>query len=504
MQMKKASRLLHLLLTAAAMLSACTPEPAPKPTPKPIIPGYTVLEDWVTENDFDYTALPGDEETDVLVIPVNIPKENRKNSWTWSIEWTDDNNYFLNELEDVYNNENSTKQYAVKPYFDRASSGKKTFNNYIAPVFNATNYKEADLQSSMQTLMNMIREATEVVERNYGANQFRKRFDKDGDGFVDALNIVLNIWGEVNTNLWPHSYTISSTVQGHTTPGRYTITNIPKCLQDNYSVITHELSHMFGLDDYYDYEYSGGTFTGGFDMQDENAGDWNAFSKFSVGWGKPYVVNGENDEVTITIGSSQVTNEYIVIPADYDEFQDSPFGEYFMIELINSKGNNATDMNNYFSGYSPFGAKMLHVNGTMTAVQSPITTYVSKPFAVLKTMEDAINFAESSQSKRLQCQHACNNTVPGTARPVSKGYENFPILSVVEACKLNGLIKGHRHINASDLFYTDDEFTFDDYSNFITKDCKPQESMNDGSYFPWSIHFDEVSEDTLTVTITRV
>ena len=102
--------------------------------------------------------------------------------------------------------------------------------------------------------------------------------------------------------------------------------------------------------------------------------------------------------------------------------------------------------------------------------------------------------------------YACNNSVPSSTRPYVKGYDNVPLLSVVEASKENRFwtTKDWSQISLQeeDLFYTDDEFVFQDYSTFITKDLLSQEYMNDGSYFPYKIHFDEVNKDYMTVTIT--
>ncbi len=67
----------------------------------------------------------------------------------------------------------------------------------------------------------------------------------------------------------------------------------------------HEIGHMFGLMDYYDFLMYNDELIdvlGMFDMQSRDLGDWNPFSKFSVGFLDPYVIKDLEDSITIRLG----------------------------------------------------------------------------------------------------------------------------------------------------------------------------------------------------------
>ena len=498
--MKQKNKVKFSLLLTIALLAGCTPEKPPV-----IIPakGYEVLENWVTIADFDTSYLRGDDTSDILVLPISVPKEKRDIS-VLAKEW---DNKTIKAVTDYYTDPNCDEQYAVIPYFERASFGKKTFNNYVAPLYIENDYLLSDIENPnlyYSCLIQLINKAIKNAEINYG-DGFKERFDKNNDGFVDALNVMLDTHDSkngVDVVTWPHSADAMVENGNYLGVGRYTLTNSVYFSRDT-TVINHELSHTFGIADYYDYGYSGRSFIGGYDMQEDNAGDWNAFSKFTVGWGTPYVINGEKDEVTITIASSQLTGEYIVIPSDYYFFEDSPFNEYFILELITNDENNKGALEKYIDheGES-YGARLMYANGTLCKIKTS-SIVGAKSEGTLKTFEDAEALKDDANSFSM---YACNNSVPSSTRPYVKGYDNVPLLSVVEASKENRFwtTKDWSQISLQeeDLFYTDDEFVFQDYSTFITKDLLSQEYMNDGSYFPYKIHFDEVNKDYMTVTIT--
>lgn len=497
--MKLGNLFFKLLIISNALLTGCTGDDPIKPEPAK---GYDILEDWVTFNDFDSGYVDGDTETSILVIPINIPKSLRKTN-ARATEWNRD---WIEAIEDVYTNPDSPYDYSVIPYFEQASFGKKEFDNYVAPVFEADRYTQSQIEndSSLQTLLRIFMDALKKTQDEYG-DGFEERFDRNGDGYVDSLNFITNVYGSPSTTLWPHSAGPYYEIAGHLGIGRYTVTNTVHCQSEGFNVIIHELSHTFGIDDYYDYSYTGTSYIGSFDMQESNIGDWNAFSKFTVGWGTPYIINDEKDETTITVGSQNATGEYIVIAAEPWNLESSPFNEYFLLELISDAGNNKNAIGNYIrtqDGKS-YGVRMFHANGTLCKVM-PFSGSSAESYGIIKTFEDAELLKEEDIYKP---QLACNNTVEGDSRPGVRGYENIPLLQVISKTGNNHFVnrKGwmDSYLTSADLFYTGDTFTFDRYSTFLTKDAKPQEAMNDGTYFPFSITFDDVSEDQMTVTITH-
>ena len=117
--------------------------------------------------------------------------------------------------------------------------------------------------------------------------------------------------------------------------------------------------------DYYDVTYGGIDAVGGYDLQSQNLGDWNAFSKYAVGWIDPEVVTSleSGKSVDITIGAMAETGDAIVIPAADSEF-DGPFGEYILVDLFADCGLNQYDAAPYgLNGVT--GVRIYHVNAHM-------------------------------------------------------------------------------------------------------------------------------------------
>lgn len=110
-------------------------------------------------------------------------------------------------------------------------------------------------------------------------------------------------------------------------------------LNDN--TLIHEYAHGFGLVDYYDVTGMGIDAVGGFDMQSQNAGDWNAYSKYAA--------------------------------------FDGPFGEYLILDLFTDGGANRFDAAKY--GLSDaVGVRISHVNATMEKRVQIGTDGVEYPF----------------------------------------------------------------------------------------------------------------------------
>ncbi|MBQ8408910.1 MAG: hypothetical protein IJY39_08610 [Clostridia bacterium] len=132
------------------------------------------------------------------------------------------------------------------------------------------------------------------------------------------------------------------------------------------NVIIHEFGHNLGLMDYYDVNHSGIDAVGKFDMQSQNVGDWNPYSKYSVGWITPEVVTGleSGESIEIEIGAFADTGDAIVIPGAQSEYNGTPFGEYILIDLFTDHGLNEADAES-FGLKDALGIRIYHVNSVM-------------------------------------------------------------------------------------------------------------------------------------------
>ena len=85
------------------------------------------------------------------------------------------------------------------------------------------------------------------------------------------------------------------------------------CSLDTHTYI-HEMGHVFGLEDYYDYsgQYNPAA---GFSMQDNNVGSHDPFSSYALGWGKAYI---PTETTTINLKPFQDSGEMILLSPNPD------------------------------------------------------------------------------------------------------------------------------------------------------------------------------------------
>ena len=125
-----------------------------------------------------------------------------------------------------------------------------------------------------------------------------KKYDKDGDGFVDnCVFVYSNTYSRTSTSTF---WAWCSASMTETNVNKPTINNYMWVsyefsndkYDDNYNsnkpethTFIHETGHMLGLDDYYCYDDENSwNCAGELDMQSYNVGDHNAYSKMALGW----------------------------------------------------------------------------------------------------------------------------------------------------------------------------------------------------------------------------
>ena len=132
--------------------------------------------------------------------------------------------------------------------------------------------------------------------------------------------------------------------------------------------LIHETGHMLGLDDYYTYDEleTPISATGGLDMMDLNIGDHNSFSKFSLGWINPLVINGET---SITLKPFNETGEALILKGSNTSLN-SPFNEYFIVEYYTPNNLFNLDSSSHYRGnypryYDYNGLRIYHIDSRL-------------------------------------------------------------------------------------------------------------------------------------------
>ena len=317
--------------------------------------------------DMDYCPTVG--TANVLVIPI----------------WFSDSDEFIAEsnkemvrkdIEKAYFGFNSDVGWrSVKTYYEEESNGLLHLNGTVSKLYELessyTNFK-----SNTYSTISLVSTATDwFFSLPENASLSHSDFDADNNGYLDGVMLIYaapdysQLWDLSSDNLWAYCYwTGSQPDLSSPNPnaffwasydfmysrGDYALYRTGKSLYgsgdttlvsvDTHTFI-HEMGHVFGLDDYYDYsgQYNP---AGGFSMQDQNVGGHDPFSLMAYGWVKPYVVS---DTAEVVIESFQKSKDLILLTPEWNDY-DSPFDEYILLELFTPTGVNQFDCEHKYRG----------------------------------------------------------------------------------------------------------------------------------------------------------
>ncbi len=273
-----------------------------------------------------------------------------------------------------YTNEDGSYNYygnlyigSVRDYFRDNSNGM--FNpefDVVGPI--TVDYNSTDHQSTNYSYA-IFNDALALADSLVDYSQY----DSDGDGRVDMVYFIsaghgANYSGNNGDLLWPHASSLYWVADRDGVGfGRYACSvelygweGRDNNILDGIGTICHEFSHVLGLPDLYDTDYSG---SGG---QSNDPGNWsvmsggsyNQFGRVPTGWGAyeritgGYLQPGNIDaEDTYSLASLQSNNEALVMRTSVD-------GEFFLLE-----NRQQERWDRYLPGQ---GMLVFHVDSTMT------------------------------------------------------------------------------------------------------------------------------------------
>ncbi len=265
----------------------------------------------------------------------------------------------------------------------------------------------------------------------------------------------------------------------------------------------HETGHLMGLDDYYNYDVGedldcdNGSPMAGLTMMDYNLGDYDAWSKYAIGWVDPYVVDDRYSfPISIEFNPTETTGDCVVIPVN-GNFNGTPFDEYIVLELLTGSGVSETDANEkYISSYAYYytgpGVRMTHVDSRIIEMIPTDSTYT---YFYYSYVDPDIDDLESASARRFYY-------VPASNTPSSSVVDaEYKLISTISSLSEYVLDKTNYWGSNAILFHSGDTFTAEDYAeNFLTDD-DGNVIMNNGEEFPFSIAFDEVTKNRAVITI---
>ena len=339
--------------------------------------------------------------------------------------------------------------YSLSAYYDEASYGKLHISSFITDWYdcgyNFSVYRGSSVSQSF------FGEVLDWLYKKYPDMDFSS-FDRDNNGYFDSV-IFLNAGEDSDLSFIIDSF--EGAVMYRSTYGPEYAGSVEKprinCAVNLNSrhfennALLHEFAHMLGLIDYYDVTYSGISALGGYDMQDSNVGDWNAYSKYAVGWIDPVVVKNlaPGEHIDIEIGAMSKTGDAIVISPAGTDF-DGPFNEYILVDLFTDCGVNKYDAAG-FNLTDTVGVRIYHVDATMER-----RDYVNPDYPDTQAVPiGTIHFANAYNER---------------------GKFN---IELIQAGKVNTFTDiyafGERRtrFTAEDLFMAGDTFSLKDYSQFF-------------------------------------
>ena len=271
---------------------------------------------------------------------------------------------------------------SLHSYYKKASFGQLNITGAVSPVYeynhgdgSTTDYDNTKYSSSFAGSLAI--EAVNYFVQNQTVIDGKvfdpKDYDADGDGYIDGIEMVyvtdnLTPQGNTDESIW-WNYTTSTGTNANKespNPRRIFFSRWDYLINQYYSdvsysqygsrwsdgksvdahTIVHETGHMMGAPDYYSYDKKEGP-AGCVDMMDNNVGDHNAYTKMAYGWVTPWVVDYTSNDFEITLPSYTDSGNFLIVPAQGQTWNGTPWDEYLLIEYYTPTGVNERDSTGY-------------------------------------------------------------------------------------------------------------------------------------------------------------
>ena len=481
-----------------------------------------IYRDYIDNNVHTLSVTPSTETAKLLVIPV----------------WFNDSTEYIGlskkanvreDIEKAYFGTNAeTGWRSVKSYYEEESHGALTItgtvSDWYTPNQNAAYYATDD---SDQTKTTAIVKNAVTWFFNNNPSEDRKSYDCDGDGYLDGVMLiyaapdyqVLN--SNAYDNLWAYCYWIQEEKAKSTSkPGAnaffwasfdfmygrdksvsragnavYYNGDTSHCELDAHTYI-HEMGHMFGLQDYYDYSGGGYRPAGSFSMQDFNVGGHDPFSSYALGWGSAYI---PSKTTTISLKPFTTSGEMIILTPEWNTYN-SAFDEYLILEYYTSDGLNEFDVyhpymssagKNYPTGSKIAGIRLWHVDARLVYTKT----------GGFSSSRITSNAKISGYEVTLMCTNSYEGADTGYLSPLYKEdrkYVDYNLLELIHN-DVSVTTKNKVKMSSTSLFRSGDTFTMSQYKKQFANGDK----LNSGSTLGCSFEVNSINEGYASITISK-
>ncbi len=460
---------------------------------------YT-YDDYTKNNYYTVDNCPLEGNPKLLIIPV----------------WFNDSNNFIseskkesvrNDIEKAYTGTTEeTGWHSVKSYYETESFNKLTLSATVTDWYDLDkSYTEYAQESKTSQTVDLIKKASDDYFSDHSSDN-RKNYDSNKDGYLDGVMIIyaapdyMTLGNDSYKNLWAYCYwTGAAAVKaaptanvffwasydflygsnvkektGHLYARGYTENGVTV---DTHCFI-HEMGHVFGLLDYYDYSNYDYTPAGGFSMQDYNVGGHDPYSVISYGWADPYI---PNNSMTISLRDFQSTHDVILL-ANHS-VTNSPFDEYLLLEYYTPTGLNEFDSayqyrDQYPQGPSVRGIRLWHVDARLYS-------YSRYKFTTNPNDGDVYH----SMSNSYDANHGSY---------LGEEYYNYNILQLIRN-DTHSSYTPKDNLSAESLFKAGETFDMSTFSSQFVNGSK----MNDKNALGWSFKVEQINENRAIITLTK-
>ena len=407
---------------------------------------------------------------------------------------------------------------SVASYYNSESHGRLNLSGTITEWYACgISYKIAGKNGySTATLVN---NAVKWYFNNNPSDN-RANYDSDNDGYLDGVMLIyaapdysqdgFSNYG----NLWAYCSWMSGTEVGGIKPCVYFWASYDfmynktrsqlitgnyygngdntHCSIDAHTFI-HEMGHVFGLDDYYDYsgQYNP---AGGFSMQDFNVGGHDPFSVMALGWADAIIPDSTQ---TIVVSEFQYSHDLILLSPSFNEYN-SPYDEYLLLELYSPNGLNKFDSRyKYNSGY-PMGPRVPGIR----------LWHVDARLAIYRN--GGVSFADYASVHQGNVLTAMSNTYfkndshssTGYISKLGKEYADYNLLQMIRNNK-TATYYPTTVLSRSDLFLAGSSFDMSMYNRQFVNGNK----LNSSNDLGWSFSVDKIESVNgiynATITVTK-
>jgi M6 family metalloprotease-like protein len=444
---------------------------------------------------YDYSFGDTTSKLNYLVVPIAF------------IDSTEDTSTVIDDLNKVFNGTSEdTGWESVSSYFEQCSYGNLEISFTVAPDWYQFNQNKRTMGTDEgEQTEKAVKGALEWYKDNYSTTA-GKEFDADKNGYVDGIILIYSEHNYYTSrknsypNFWAYMYSTQNDNANVNDPQAnvfiwasydfmYAEFGGSKNLKLTPHTYIHEMGHMFGLDDYYDYNGQS-SFAGGFDMQDENSGDHNPYSKFALGWSKPYVVYGDS-QITLTPSSLNESQSILIPIGEYYNWNKTPFDEYILIDFYTPDGLNYFDTykeyrDNIKRGLDDYGIRIYHIDSRLYSIGLFGDTY------------GYIGYADTYNADNYYVV-AANNSTGGDYQTNIPEAQKYRLVHLLSASGTDRMANGNG-ISGSDLFKEGSKFSQSTFSSYFANGTK----MNNGTALGFEVEISSLSRNEATITITKL